>query len=149
MTFASDIKAWEQKALLAANNSVSKAFESLTREVVMRSPTPPGMAGWSVGHLKDNWHASIGSMSTENTDSRNSSGAASIASIRAIVAQRPFLGKDNVLFFTNNTRYAYRVEFLGWPKGKGGGQLSFGKWQGAQPYHMVSLSVANFKGLRP
>lgn len=139
MGFAEDIKAFQEKALLSANKSVNHIVESLFTEVVDRSPD--GSKGnYSIGHLKANWFPSSGGgYSGETTSIADESGEASLSRIREYVAESLFYSRDNVLSLTNNVSYAYRAETLGWPAGQGNGD--YGKWKGAAPYHMVSLSV--------
>lgn len=144
MSFASDVLKFKEKALLHANKSVCNTFESLASEVIDRSPNAPDHIGrYAKGTLKDNWYTSIGSPSSEVSSSANLSGISSLSRFKAILAQAPFLGKDNTLYFTNNTNYAARVEYLGWPQGEGSNGWV---WAGAQPYHMVTMSVANLIG---
>lgn len=140
MGFADSVRAWTEKVLDQANDNTCKAILAVDSLVIDKSPEPPGKAGWSTGHLKDSWFpASGGGRSSETTSSAEPSGGGSYARLKAIIAEDLFYGRDNVISFTNNTEYAYRVEKLGWPAGQGGGE--YGKWKGATPYQMVALSV--------
>lgn len=142
MGFAEDIKKFQEKALLAANQSVSNAVESLFTEVVVRSPSPSNPGNYAMGHLANQWYTMVGGgFSSENTSATNPNGADSLSRIKATLAQRIFLGQDNSISLTNNDSWSYRAEYLGWPKTDGA------PWKGrVGAYHMVSISLNNFKG---
>jgi len=145
MSFADDVKKWEQKALLAANAATCKVFEELSTSAVELSPTHALGAKYSQGQLKNQWYAAVGpTPSTAITAATSDSGADSLARIKASIAQKPFFGKDNILTLANNTEQAYYAEVLGWKPGEG---TNGWVWSNdVKPYRMVALSVAATKG---
>lgn len=145
MGFAEDVKAFEKKALTAASNSINKRIIYLFTSVVGYSPTAPE-AKWSKGALIDQWFPSVGkSPNFAMNGSLNYQGANSMSRINSLFSQPLFLGKDNIVTFTNSVSYAYRAENLGWPKGLD--SKSGWTWTGrVAPYKMVSKAVNDFKG---
>lgn len=142
MGFANDIKAFQQKALEDANTSVCTAFETVSVSTVYLSPTPPGInSGYSIGTVKNQWYAAIASFDESVGTANSITGSASLASIAAIIAQKPFFGKDNFVTLTNSTSYVARVESLGWPAAD---SPKGWHWTGrAVPYAMVATSISN------
>jgi len=138
--FLEDIKKFEQKALDDINNSVCNAYKIFTSSVISLSPTK-ATGKYSNNHLINQWYSDIGNSSTIYTNATNPSGLDSTNRVNSTLSQKPFYGKDNVIYFTNNLPYAYRVETLGWPSGTPGT-----KWRGALPYGMVSKSLIKLKG---
>ena len=147
MGFAEDIKKFQEKATLAANNSVCKAAESLFSDVIVLSPNSPTRQGpYSTGVVKGNWYTAINSVDSSSTTSPDPSGASSLSRMKAVMAAKPFMGKDAVVTFTNSTPYIQFVEYIGWPQGYP--NPSGWKWSGkATPYAMVSTAIMNFKGV--
>lgn len=143
MSFADQIKAFERKALLAANSSVLKAFETVAIDTVLLTPTSPE-AKYATGLLINSWYPAVGSFDNTVGTTTDYYGNASLARIKAIVAQQPFLGKDNFITLTNSVDHAYRAEHLGWPSGLG---TNGWHWTGkVQAYKMVGRAVNNLKG---
>lgn len=142
MGFADDILKFKEKALLAANQSVSNAVESLFTEVVVRSPSPSNPGNYATGQLVNSWFTAVGGTYDMSTTSvTNPYGSDSLSRIKAALSQNLFYGKDNSISLTNSDSMAYRAEYLGWPKTAGT------PWKGrVGAYHMVSISVNNFKG---
>ena len=80
----------------------------LSRRIVLRTPVgnpslwqgppPPGYTG---GHAKGNWQASIGSPETGTTSTIDKSGSATLASINGKTQNAP----GNVWYLTNNLPY--------------------------------------------
>lgn len=142
MGFSEDIKKFQEKALLAANAATCKVFEELSTLAVDYSPG--SSSKYATGLVKNSWYAQVGGVSNVIGASADLSGSASLFRIKAILSQRPFYGKDNTVTLSNNTDYAYRVEYLGWPEGEGENGW---KWTGTVgPYGMVSKAVAATKG---
>lgn len=142
MSFAAAIKAFEEKALLAANKAVCNAFELVSTQLVARSPDP-AIGNYSKGHLANQWHPSVGSPSVIDDGSADANGIASFTRIRAFTASSPFYRKDNVVFITNGANYAYRADKLGWPMGEGANGWV---WNGATAYGFTGKAINTLKG---
>jgi len=139
MSFESDILAWADKALNKASDNTAQVFSELATATVTYSPNKPD-AVYSKGLLINQWYPAIGNTPSANKgSSTNLTGAESLSRIKDILAQKPFLGKDNTLSLANNIDYAYRADKLGWPMGEGtNGWL----WSGrVGPYNMTSLAL--------
>ncbi len=145
MSFLSDIKAFQQKALLAANKSVSEAaFGSLGvfQEAVALSPTAPE-AQYAKGLLINSWYPSVGGFDTTVGTTTDYYGSGSLSRIKAMLSQNLFYGKDNMVTLTNSVDHAYRVEYLGYPMGEG---TNGWEWTGkVGAYKMVATAVSIFK----
>ena len=147
MSFESDIKAFQAKALLAANKAVCKVVEEVFTGAVTHSPSPISdpQAKFSRGLLINQWYPQVGGFSTEQSTATNDYGSSSLSRIKATVAAMPFYGKDNIVTLTNNVDHAYRAEVLGWPEGKD--PNSNWNWTGmVMPYGMVRKSVEAVRG---
>ena len=144
MGFAEDIKAFEQKALAATNTSLCKAAESLFTDEVVLSPIKPA-ANFATGLLKNSFYPQAGGgfdMTVGAVPDDN--GTASLSRIKALMATKPFLGRDNTITLTNSADHAYRADVLGWPLGEGAnGWVWSGK---VKAYGFTSQAVNNFKG---
>lgn len=139
MSFLDDIKAFEQKALLAANKSVSNVVEELFTSVVVLSPSPTNKGPYAIGLLANQYYPMVGGHSQEVSTATNPYGMASLSRIKSMLASRVFFGKDNFITLTNNVDHAYRAEVMGWEAPQ---------WSGKQgPYSMVSKSVAKIRGM--
>lgn len=138
-SFSEQIKAWEQKALLAANKSVSNAVEELFTSIVVASPSPSNPGPYAIGLLANQYYPMINGFSQEISTATNPNGSDSLSRIKSILAGRVFYGKDNFITLTNNTDHAYLAEVTGWQAPQ---------WSGKQgPYSMVSRSVAKLRGM--
>ena len=145
MNFSESIKAFEKKALLAANRSRSNAIESLFTEVVVLSPDPPGKGNYAKGLVKNSWYASIGLPDLTVGRTPNVNGADSLSRIRSILTMLP-LNNDAVVTLTNSLPYINYVENVGWPKNYPGNNTGW-QWTGkVGPYSMVSTSITHFIG---
>ena len=145
MGFADDVRKFQEKALLAANKSTNKVVEELFTKVVDKSPTPPGIGGYSEGVLKNQWYPTSGSgYSGEVGTSASNIGAGSMSRIKSLLSEDLFYGRDNIVSLANNTEQAYYAEVLGWLPGKGtNGWI----WSGnVGPYRMVSMSIVEVVG---
>lgn len=145
MGFASDIKAFKEKATESMNFSVCKVVENLFSSIVVLSPSPANPGKFAKGLLANQYYTEIGgNYSASISLSTNDFGIESLSRIKATIAQKPFLGKDNVVTLTNNTLEAYYAEVLGWPAGGG---PKGREWSGnVLPYRMVARSVQITKG---
>ena len=143
MGFAEQIKAFEQKAILKASLNTNNIVEELFSQVVILSPSPSNPGLFFKGLLANQWYSEVGSYSNSLSTTTNDSGLESLSRIKATLRTNPFLGKDNIITFTNNVNHAYRAENLGWPQGEGANGWY---WSGKQaPYGMVNKSVLIIK----
>jgi hypothetical protein len=144
MSFANAIKAFEEKALLAANKSMCNAFEYLAIENVVLTGDI-NIRGYSDGDIANNWHVSIGAtpvMVTPNGPDR--SGSASLSRIKALASSMPFYRKDNTVCLTNVMGYSYRADKIGWPVEQStNGWVWTGK---AVAYNFTVRAINNLKG---
>lgn len=143
-SFADSIKAFEQKALAAADTSLCKAAESLFTDEVVLSPIKPA-ANFATGLLKNSFYPQAGGgfdMTVGTTPDDN--GTASLSRIKALMATKPFLGHDNTVTLTNSVDHALRADIWGWPLGEGANGWV---WSGnSKAYGFTSQAVNNFKG---
>lgn len=116
MGFADDIKKFRDRAIKAASDNTNKVVEDLYRTNVYMSPEPPSKGGYSIGTIKNNWYSSIATPDMSYSGLSDINGVSSISRIVSTLSQNPFLGKDNVLYLTNSTPWAYRADKVGWPK---------------------------------
>lgn len=144
MSFADSIKAFEQKALLAMNKSVSNAIESVFTDTVVLSPEKPE-ASYATGLLKNSWYVMAGGGFDETKGtSPDQNGSSSLSRIKSTLAESIFLGRDNTITLTNSVDHAYRANYLGWPTGD---NSTGWHWTGkVQAYRFVQNAVNNFKG---
>lgn len=144
MSFAEQIKAFEDKALLAMNRSVSNAIEGVFSDSVVLSPEKPE-AHYATGLLKNSWYVSTGlNFDTTIGTSPDPSGTSSLSRIKSALAQNIFLGKDDTITLTNSVDHAYRANYIGWPAEQG---TNGWHWTGkVQAYRFVQQAVNNFKG---
>jgi hypothetical protein len=141
MSFADDIKAFQAKALESANTSVCKAIETGFTSIVVLSPSPSNLGPYAKGLLANQYYTEIGGNYSSNlTMSTSDYGADSISRIKATIAAKPFLGKDNIVTMANNCDHAYNAEMLGWMPSANP------RWKGAAPYKMVAKSVIALQG---
>lgn len=145
MNFADSIKAFEEKAMKAADKSVTKALQELGIQCVnFTKDLKIGKGGYSDGDIANNWHVSVGSPSTVAPNGPDLSGSASIARIQSISGQKLFYRRDNKVFITNVMGYSYRANYLGFPIGQGtNGWI----WtSGIGPYGFVQQAIGVVKG---
>lgn len=145
MSLSDDIKAFRDKALLAASKNTNNIVEELFTQAVIRSPSPTNPGRFAKGLLVNQWYSSIGSTySLSVTSATNAYGIDSLSRIKATIAENPFLGKDNEVTLANNTQEAYHAEVLGWPAGGGANGWV---WSGRQgPYAMVRGAITYIQG---
>lgn len=146
MGFADSIKAFEQKALEAANTSVCKAFESLGVNLVdLTGNGNINIGGYSNGDIANNWHVSIGGIPEMVVpNAPDLSGYSSLSRIKSLAAAKPFYKQDNKVFLTNVMNYSYRADKLGWPtEDSTNGWVWTGK---IKAYGFTSIAINNLKG---
>ena len=143
MDFAKRIKAFEEKALLAIDKSMCKAFDSLGKESVALTQNI-NLGGYSDGDIANNWHMSVGAVNMVIPNGPDISGSASLARLSLFVTSKPFYKKDSVVFLTNVMNYSYRANFIGWPRGPGTNGWTWTK--NIQPYGFVGKAINNLKG---
>ncbi len=143
MGFADQIRAFERKALEAANTSVCRVAEELFVETVLTTPTAPE-AAWSKGLAINSWFPANDGFDSTVGSALDYSGGASLSRIKTTLALKPFLSKDGFVTLTNSVPYISRIEYLGWPTGQ---NETGWHWTGTVgPYSMVRTSVANIRG---
>ena len=141
MGFADDVKRFRDKALKNASDNTNKIASELFKTTVDYSPTPSGKGGYSLGTIKDNWYSSVSTPDTSFSGSVSVTGDSSLSRIDYTLSQNPFLGKDNVVFLTNSTKWAYRADKIGWPSGDTTNDTGW-DWTGKiGPYMFTSMSV--------
>jgi hypothetical protein len=146
-SFVLDIKAFEEQALLLANNNLCRDAEEVFSGVVVESPDPPGVGGFAKGLLKNSWYIDTKGIDNTVGTTPNATGADSLSRIKAALGTLPFYGKDGAVTLTNSLDYAYRAEVLGWPAGEGTNGFT---WSGrVGPYAMVQTAITNFKAKHP
>lgn len=109
----------------------------LFTSIVQLSPSPSNPGEFAKGLLSNQWYPLAGSsFSTEVGTNTSPNGSASLARITALKGSRQFYGKDGVMTMANNTSWAYRAEYLGWP------QSEYAGWIHNVPaYRMVAKSL--------
>jgi hypothetical protein len=109
-TFAVDIAAWASEAQMWASAETAKKVRYLFIKVCEFSPRQ-GYGRFSTGHFMKNWRPSKFPLSGEIAGEATL--ASKTAEINQVIDNEFFLTSD-VAFFTNNTKYADHVEYLGW-----------------------------------
>ena len=144
MTFLEGIESFHKTALLEASASINKVVRTYFNKIVEFSPDS-GKGEYSVGTIKDNWYVSLGTPSQEFGNTYDDVGASSLFRLYAKLEANPFHAKDNTLYFSNSTPWAYRAEYLGWPAGKD--PDSDWIWtNNIKPYAMVRNATAYLQG---
>jgi hypothetical protein len=116
------------------NDRIIKVSIELFLSIVAKSPSPTNPGKHAVGLLANQWYPAFNGFSEEKDTSKSSNGQSSRSRITALRGTKEFFGKDASLSLTNNLKYAYRAEMLGWPQSDG--------WSGkVGPYRMVALSL--------
>lgn len=125
MGFADSIRTSGTKIKQQVNDKVTAIAVELFNEVVKETPVDKGV-------LKNNYYVGYGRVYSPayNANSASNVGMASLTQIASLKTSMTFLGKDGAVNMTNNTPYAYRAEYLGWPTPKWTGMVG--------PYAMVA-----------
>lgn len=139
MGFASDIKAFADKALQKASTNTMNIVQDVGRMEVAFSPSPSNPGPYATGLLVNNYYPSVGVPDYSRSSSTSAAGSDSLSRINEFAETNAFLGKDNVVYITNSTEEAYYADVLGWQKGQGtNGWIWSGK---ATPYFMRSQAI--------
>lgn len=129
-TFAADISKWVSlKAKGNTDKVVRATFIQLATNVILRSPV-------DTGRFRNNWFTTIGSMSTETTNTPGKAGSAAIS--RASQVSKGATGR--VIWLTNNLPYARKLEFGGY----GNGPKTVGGYSIQAPNGMVRVAISEF-----
>lgn len=141
MGFADDIRRFREKALKDASDATNKVVRDLFTTVVDYSPTPSGKGGYSVGTIKDNWYSSVMNPDTSYSGSVSATGSSSLSRINSTLSQNPFKGRDNIVYLTNSTKWAFRADKLGWNKNDPDNDTGW-DWSGRiKAYHFTGNSI--------
>jgi len=119
MGFASDIRAFQEKALKNTSDNTNKVFSDLSTLVIRFSPSPSNPGPYAKGLLVNQYYFSVGTPDLSVTSSTSPAGADSLSRLDAFLANNPWLAKDNTAFIANSTQEAYYADILGWVAGKG------------------------------
>lgn len=139
MGFASDIRAFKDKALKSASDNTSKVFSDLSALVIRFSPSPSNPGPYAKGLLVNQYYFSVGNPDLSVTSSTSPTGADSLNRLAAFLESSPWLGKDNTAFIANSTQESYYADILGWAAGKG---TNGWVWTGKQgPYMMRAQAI--------
>ncbi len=139
--FGDSFLAFEEKALLQANTSVSNVAKDLFTKVVSITPSVVFPGHWAKGHLANQYYLEWGgSFSSEISNAISDNGNDSLTRIQVGLNTLGFYKKDNVVTFTNNVDYAYRAEHIGWL------QADNPRWKNRTAYKMISISINYIKG---
>jgi hypothetical protein len=144
MSLESDIKAFQEKSLKQASTKVSKVASDYFKKVVEFSPDS-NKGTYSVGTIKDNWYSSVASPDTSFGGTHDDVGASSLMRIYSTLESQPFLNRDNKVFLSNSTKWAYRAEYIGWPNGLDP-ETNWTWVNGIQPYAMVRNATNYIQG---
>lgn len=144
MGFASDIRAFVDKAEKSMSDNTNKIVTDLFTKAVVLSPSPVNPGPYAKGLLINQWYFSVGVPSSEIGTTTSDNGSDSITRIQDIVTLNPFLGKDSTVYLSNNTEEAYYADVLGWAQGQGtNGWI----WTGKQgPYRMRAQAIQYILG---
>lgn len=120
MSFLSDIKAFQEKALKAASTNTTNIAQDAFLAAVNYSPSPSNPGPYAKGLLVNQYYVAIGNTpSSAVSTATNPTGEDSKARIKLLVASLPFMGKDNTVSLSNNTEEAIYADKLGWKPGPG------------------------------
>lgn len=111
--FSDTVRRWAKKAELATETAMQAAFIEVSQGTVQDTPVLDG-------YLRANWRCSVNAPADGIVATSDPSGTATVAAIQQFVPQ---IG-GNVVFFTNNSPYARRIEYEGWSKKAPQGMLN-------------------------
>lgn len=144
MTFAAAIRAFEEKALLRANQSITEAIVTLTNDVISFSPRKEIGAAYSRGSLINNWRISTGSPDMTFDGMTDDKGTMSSIRAKQFAKTFHFLKQDNTVFISNSATWSFRANYIGWPIGPG---TNGWVWtNGVKAYGFVGKGINNLKG---
>jgi hypothetical protein len=103
MSFSGDLQSFRDRTIEKYIKVKRQSAFDLFSAIVLETPVDKGV-------LRNNWFASIGTGSTETTDTGDESGASTIQKIRSVLDGTELV-KD--VFLSNNLPYAVPIEFDG------------------------------------
>lgn len=129
-TFAVDVDKWVKLKAKGNTEKVIRAtFIQLATKIILRSPV-------DTGRFRNNWFTSIGTMSSQTTNTISKSGSAAIKRAQDVSKQAP----GRIIWLTNNLPYARKLEFGGY----GNGPKTSGGFSVQAPNGMVRVTVSEF-----
>ena len=143
MSFLSDIKTFQEKALKAASTNTTNIVQEAFLATVNYSPSPSNPGPYAKGLLVNQYYIAIGpTPSSEVSNSTNDTGESSKARIALLTSSTEFYGKDGIVTIANNTEEAHYANKLGWQAGK---TVNGWTWSGATPYYMTDKAMSYIK----
>lgn len=140
MSFLSDIKVFQAKALKAASTNTTNIAQEAFLATVNYSPSPSNPGPYAKGLLVNQYYIAIGNTpSSEVSTATSDTGEASKSRIKMLSASLPFFGKDNTVTLANNTEEAFYADKLGWAAGAG---TNGWVWTGKAPYFMTAKAMS-------
>ena len=124
------------------NDQIVDTFIYAAKQTIRYSPSPsntPRGSPYAEGELINQWYPAYNSYSTQETDSKDDNGTASVARVDELKGKNFFLKKDGMLSLTNNLLYAVRANERGWLT------VDSSRWRNAKPYYMVELGIKDAK----
>lgn len=100
MSFALDVRNWEQRSQQELKTILRKVALELFTRVIMRSPV-------DTGRFRGNWQVEIGTPSGEVLDRFDKSGSQAVSDATSVVSKWE---GDTAIFLFNNLPYAMRLE---------------------------------------
>lgn len=142
MSFLSDIKAFQAKALKAASTNTVNIAQEAFLATVNYSPSPSNPGPYAKGLLVNQYYVAIGNTpSSEVSSSTSDTGEASKARIKLLAVSLPFMGKDNIVTLANNTEESYYADKLGWKPGPGTNGWT---WTNNTPPYFMTAKAMSF-----
>jgi len=105
MSFADDIRKFQQKTQLSMDVIVRKVVIDMSTSMIRMSPV-------DTGRFRGNWMIGVGSPDVSTIEAVDKDGSTSIARITAAVGS---VQAGGVVYITNSLPYARRLEY-GWSK---------------------------------
>lgn len=103
-TFSVDMKSFSNITKKRLNTVVRMSAFDLFSAVVYSTPV-------DTGQLRNNWFASIGAPSAEQTTEVSPDGSVPVARIKAVLTGKDVVGD---IWLANNSAYAHRIEYDNW-----------------------------------
>lgn len=111
--FSDTVRRWAKKAELATETAMQAAFIEVSQGTVQDTPVLDG-------YLRANWRCSVSAPAVGAVVAADPSGTATVTAIQQFAPQ---IG-GNVVFFTNNSPYARKIEYEGFSKKAPQGMLN-------------------------
>jgi len=116
--FGELVNKWAKKKKLDIDK-VARAFViQISTSIILKTPVgnpdlwkSPAPSGYAGGRARNNWFASIGSLSNETTKNKAKSGQTSINKTKTA---SKLLKAGDTFYLTNNLPYIRRLEYEGW-----------------------------------